>query len=387
MIVVMFAISILTFLLLPRSPTATRRRGSPAASPPRQQIHQIEVKYGFDKPIYVQYLKTMKKIFTGQAYSYTQGFNVLDEIKRGAAGDAVAGDRRRASSGCSRRSSSARWPRCKAGKCTDRVLTVLSMIGVSIPPFFLGAVLLYYLGYKADIFPLGGYVKFTHDPWQWFKHLILPWFTLSVLFIGFYSRVLRSTILDTINEDYVRTARAKGLSERQVLIRHMLRNSLIPIISLWGLDFAPVIGGGAILTESVFNLHGVGQFAAQSIGNLDIIPILVIVMLDRVRRRAAGGRRSTSSTRSSTRGSGSPDEPPTAAPLLEVDDLNVSFATEDGVVQAVDGVSFTVGRGRGRGDRRRVGLGQVGDRDDADGPDARAQRPVRGHRRPSTGPS
>ncbi len=82
-------------------------------------------------------------------------------------------------------------------------------------------------------------MKFTTSPWQWFMHLILPWFTLSVLFIGFYSRVLRSTILDTINEDYVRTAHAKGLSDRQVLVRHVLRNSLIPIISLWGLDMAP----------------------------------------------------------------------------------------------------------------------------------------------------
>ena len=79
--------------------------------------------------------------------------------------------------------------------------------------------------------------------------------------------MLRSTILDMVNEDFVRTARAKGLSERQVLLRHVLRNSLIPIVSLWGLDFAQVIGGGAILTETVFNLHGVGQYAAQSIGS------------------------------------------------------------------------------------------------------------------------
>jgi peptide/nickel transport system permease protein len=121
-------------------------------------------------------------------------------------------------------------------------------------------------------------VKFTDDPWQWFVHLIGPWFTLSVLFVGFYSRVLRSTILDTMSEDFVRTAKAKGLSERQVLLRHTLRNSLIPIISLWGLDLAQVIGGGAILTESVYNLHGVGQLAAISIQSLDIIPILVIVM-------------------------------------------------------------------------------------------------------------
>src|SRR5207248_11344944 len=116
------------------------------------------------------------------------------------------------------------------------------------------------------------------DPAQWLTHMILPWFTLSVLFVGFYSRVLRSTILDTVNEDYVRTAHAKGLSDRQVLVRHTLRNSLIPIVSLWGLDFAQVIGGGAILTESVYNLHGVGQLAADSIGRLDITTILVIVM-------------------------------------------------------------------------------------------------------------
>jgi peptide/nickel transport system permease protein len=278
MVLVLFAISVLTFLLfeaIPNGDPALRLAGRLATA---TEIQQIRVKYGFNQPIYVQYLHTMGQIFTGQAISYTQGFNVLDEIKQGlpatlslafgagfiwlftsiAVGTLAA---------------------IRAGRYTDRVLTVLSMTGVSFPPFFLGAVLIYFLGYKAAIFPLGGYVKLTQDPIQWVVHLILPWFTLSVLFIGFYSRVLRSTILDTINEDYVRTARAKGLSERQVLVRHILRNSLIPIISLWGLDIAQVIGGGAILTESVFNLHGVGQLARDSIGRLDIIPILVIVML------------------------------------------------------------------------------------------------------------
>jgi peptide/nickel transport system permease protein len=108
--------------------------------------------------------------------------------------------------------------------------------------------------------------------------MILPWTALSALFIGIYSRVMRSTVLDTINEDYVRTATAKGLTRRRVLLHHVVRNSLIPIVALWGLDFAAVIGGGAILTESVFNLHGVGQYAAQSIGQLDVPPVLVIVM-------------------------------------------------------------------------------------------------------------
>ena len=276
MVLVIIVISMVTFLLLLGSGNqASRLAGRNATA---AQVHQIEVKFGFDKPIYVQYVKTMGNIFSGQAYSYTQGINVLDEVGRDfpatlslAFGAGII------------------WlllsvligtlAAVKAGRYTDRVLTVLSMAGVSFPPFFLGAVLLYFLGYKANIFPLGNYVPLTKNPWQWVVHLVLPWITLSVLFIGFYSRVLRSTILDAVNEDYVRTAHAKGLSDRQVLVRHTLRNSLIPIVSLWGLDMAQVIGGGAILTESVFNLHGVGQLAAQSIGNLDLIPLLVIVII------------------------------------------------------------------------------------------------------------
>jgi peptide/nickel transport system permease protein len=136
----------------------------------------------------------------------------------------------------------------------------------------------YYLGFKAGIFPNGGYVELTEDPVDWAYHLVMPWVALSLLFIGIYSRVLRSNVLDTMNEDYVRTARAKGLPERQVLIRHVLRNSLIPIVTLWGLDFGLVVGGGAILTETVFNLEGVGQFAADAVGQLDVPPVLAVTM-------------------------------------------------------------------------------------------------------------
>jgi peptide/nickel transport system permease protein len=270
--------SFVTFILFTAIPTANPavliagRLATPA------EIQQINVKYGFDKPVYVQYVKTMENILTGQAYSYQSGFNVDSEIVQGlpatlslAIGAGII------------------WlltsilvgtlAAIRAGRYTDRILTVLALTGVSMPPFFLGAVLLFYLGYELNWFPLSGYVHLTTDPWQWVVHLILPWFTLSVLFIGIYSRVLRSTILDTINEDFVRTARAKGLSENQVLTRHILRNSLLPIISLWGLDIAQVIGGGAILTESVYNLHGVGQLARDSIQRLDIITLMAIVML------------------------------------------------------------------------------------------------------------
>ena len=113
---------------------------------------------------------------------------------------------------------------------------------------------------------------------DWLHHLILPWIVLAMLFIGVYSRVVRSSVLDTINDDYVRTARAKGLGERRVLRHHVLRNSLIPVITLWGLDFGSVLGGGAILTETVFDIQGVGQYFAESISRLDVPPVLAVTM-------------------------------------------------------------------------------------------------------------
>jgi peptide/nickel transport system permease protein len=277
-VLVLFAISILTFLIfqaIPNGDPALRLAGR-LATP--QQVQDVRQQWGFDKPIYVQYVKTMDKILTGTVISYTQQVNVLDEIRRDAPATislAVGAGVIWLSLGIVFGVLSA----ISAGRWLDRGLTVLSLIGVSTPVFLIGALMLYYLGYKLSLFPLGGYVKLTDSPWGWFTHLLMPWFALSVLFIGVYSRVLRSTILDTINEDYVRAARAKGLSERRVLVHHVLRNSLIPVISLFGLDFAAVIGGGAILTESIFNLNGIGQYAAESIGRLDVPPILVISML------------------------------------------------------------------------------------------------------------
>jgi peptide/nickel transport system permease protein len=276
-IALLFAISLLTFLIfvaMPNSNPALRLAGRTAT---QLQINAVEREWGFNKPIYVQYYRTMEKILTGNVISYTQQINVESQIASDlqptlslAIGAGII------------------WfcfgvlfgvlAAVRAGRLLDRALTVLSLIGVSTPVFFLGAMLLFYLGFKAGLFPNGDYVSITTNPIQWLYHMILPWCTLSAVFIGVYSRVLRSTILDMVNDDFVRTARAKGLTERQVMVRHVLRNSLIPIVSLWGLDFASVIGGGAILTESVFNLQGVGEYAAQSIQLLDVPPVLVITM-------------------------------------------------------------------------------------------------------------
>jgi peptide/nickel transport system permease protein len=278
MLAVMFAISVLTFLIfqaIPNGDPALRLAGRLATA---QQIQDVRKQWGFDRPIYVQYVKTMEKVFNGQVISYTQQQNVESEIWRDlpvtislALGAGVLFLAFGILFGL--------LSAVRAGRFTDRALTVLAMFGISMPAFFLAAIMEYYLAYKAGIFPVGGYVKLLSDPWGWFTHLILPWASLAILYVGIYSRVLRSNTLDTLGEDYVRTARAKGLSERRVLVRHVLRNSLIPIVTLWGLDLAALFGGGALLIELVFNLHGVGQYAAESIGRLDVPPILVITLL------------------------------------------------------------------------------------------------------------
>jgi peptide/nickel transport system permease protein len=277
MLVVLFAVSVLTFLIfnvMPGGDPAVRLAGR---QPDPGQLERIRQEWGFDEPIYVQYVKTMEQVFSGDLTSYTTGEDVMDELLSRAPrtfalaiGAAVMWMVFSVALGV--------FTALRAGKFSDRFLTVLALVGISMPVFWIGALMNYYLGFKWGIFPNGGYVPFTDDPWQWFNHLIMPWTALSILFVGIYSRVLRSDVLETMNEDYVRTARAKGLIERQVLRRHILRNSLIPIVTLWGLDFGAVLGGGTILTETVFDLQGVGQYAAESIGELDVPPVLAITM-------------------------------------------------------------------------------------------------------------
>jgi len=277
MLFVMFAVSVLTFLIfnvIPNGDPAVRMAGK---QPTEEQIEEIREEWSFDKSIPEQYVVTMEKLFTGDMISYFTQLDVVDEIIKGiprtlslAIGAALIWMAFGVGLGL--------FTAMRAGKISDTLLTVLALIGISMPVFWVGALMNHYLGFELGIFPNGGYVEFSESPVDWAYHLILPWTALSILFIGVYSRVLRSNVLDTINEDYVRTARAKGLSERRVLFKHVLRNSLIPVVTLWGLDFAVVIGGGAILTETVFGLQGVGQYAADAIGQLDVPPILAVTM-------------------------------------------------------------------------------------------------------------
>jgi peptide/nickel transport system permease protein len=277
MVAVLFAISLIVFAIfnvIPNNDPAQSMAGKNATP---QLVANITEEWGFDEPLPTQYLTMMEKVFTGDLVSYSSQLDVDQEILEGipatfslCIGAAILW----MSLGILFGYLSA----VKAGRLTDRALTVLALVGISMPVFLLAGIFLYYLTFKTELFPSGGYVPLTEDPLDWAYHLILPWTALAVLFVGFYSRVLRSNMLETMNEDYVRTARAKGLDERQVRVRHVLRNSLIPIVTLFGLDFAAVIGGGAIITESIFNLGGVGQYAADSISNLDLPPIMAVTL-------------------------------------------------------------------------------------------------------------
>jgi peptide/nickel transport system permease protein len=277
MIAVLFAISVIVFLIfnvVPNSNPAIRIAGK-NANP--ELIARVSADLGLDQPLPIQYLTLMKKIFTGQLTSYASSQNVTEQIWRGlpatlslTIGAAVL------------------WmvlavvfgylSAIHSGKFTDRALTILSLVGISMPVFWLAAILLYFFTFKIELFPTSSYIPLTKDPLKWASHLILPWFTLAILYVGFYSRVLRSNMLDVMNEDYVRTARAKGITERQVRIKHVLRNSMIPIVTLFGLDFGAVVGGGAILTETVFNINGVGLYAGRAIGSLDLPPLMGVTM-------------------------------------------------------------------------------------------------------------
>jgi peptide/nickel transport system permease protein len=275
-IAVLFAISVLVFLIfnvVPATNPAARIAGKNATP---QLIKNVEKEWGFDKALPAQYWTQMKLIFTGKVESYNAHINVDKRILEGIPATASL---------CI--GAAIIWlafgflfgyfSAVRAGGITDKALTVLALVGISMPVFWLASLMLYYFTYKLEIFPNSGYVSLS-NPWQWFTHLVLPWISLAILYAGFYSRVLRSSMLDVMNEDYVRTARAKGLSQRQVMTRHVLRNSLIPVITLFGLDFGVLIGGGAIVTESLFNIEGVGLFTAEALKQQDFPSIMAITI-------------------------------------------------------------------------------------------------------------
>jgi peptide/nickel transport system permease protein len=275
-IAVLFAISVLVFLIfnvVPATNPAPRIAGKNADA---ALIKRVEHQWGFDQPLPQQYWTQMKLIFTGKVTSFQSSINVDKRIAEGIPATASL---------CL--GAAIIWlafgflfgylSAVRSGGWLDRGLTVLALVGISMPVFWLASILLYYFTYKIELFPASNYESLS-NPGKWASHLILPWISLAVLFAGFYSRVLRSSMLDVMNEDYVRTARAKGLPQRKVMVKHVLRNSLIPVVTLFGLDFGVLIGGGAIVTESLFNIEGVGLFTAEALQTQDFPSIMAVTL-------------------------------------------------------------------------------------------------------------
>ena len=166
----------------------------------------------------------------------------------------------------------------RKGTLFDRFSMGVALAGVSLPIFFTGLIALELFSYKWPIFPNVQFVPFTQNPVEWARNLILPWITLAFLYAALYARLTRAGMLETMSEDYIRTARAKGLPERKVVAKHGLRAALTPIVTIFGMDLGLLLGG-AIITEVTFSLHGLGLFTVQAVQNQDLPEILGVTML------------------------------------------------------------------------------------------------------------
>ena len=283
-VLVMFALSVLVFLIFFATPGVDPASRIAGRNADPQTLKQVRHDFGLDRPAPVQYGIMMKKLFWSRDLTsfVNRGAKVIPQITDAAPvtlslvfGAAIIWVVVAIAMGLA--------AAVMRGTFVDPLLMILGLIGISMPVFWLGEVvnLVTQSRLHSELFswvPALGYTPITSDPWQWFLQLLFPWLTLSVLYIGFYGRVLRSSLIEAQNEDFVRTARSKGLTERRVLFRHVLRTSMITFVSLFGLDFGALVAGGALLTEVVFGLPGVGKLTYDSLQNLDLPVIMATVL-------------------------------------------------------------------------------------------------------------
>jgi len=281
-ILVLWIISVVVFVMFFVAPHDVARllagRQANAA-----EIEAIRRNLGLNRPILDQYISWVSKLVHGDlGYSYRGSVPVRDLLASRlpvtaslAFGAAILWLLIGVGAGVL----AAVRPR----KVADRVVTFAALFFYSMPTFLLGLLLLYFAFYKLytaglPLFPGGGYVNFTENPIGWTDHLILPWFTLALVTAAVYSRLTRATMLDALGEDYIRTARSKGISEWRVIFRHALRSALTPVVTQFGIDLGALLGG-AIVTENVFGLPGLGQLAVQSIFDQNLPVIIGIVVV------------------------------------------------------------------------------------------------------------
>ncbi|MQY39489.1 Glutathione transport system permease protein GsiC [Streptomyces sp. RB17] len=295
LLLVVSAVTFAIFFLVPRlgGQTATQlatqyvgKDANPAS------IAAIKHNLGLDQPIYVQFWHYIKGLFVGAdykfgpdathcnapcfGYSFKSHIEVWPQLEQKipvsfslAVGAAVIWVIFGVTTGV--------ISALRKGKPIDRISMFIALAGVSLPIFFTGQVINALFIYQWPIWDSTDYVPFTQNPGQWAWHLLLPWISLAFLFSATYARLTRAGMLETMSEDYIRTARAKGLKERTVVTKHGLRATLTPIVTIFGIDFGTLIGT-AVLTETVFSLKGIGAYSIQAIQDNDL-PIVMGVTL------------------------------------------------------------------------------------------------------------
>jgi peptide/nickel transport system permease protein len=284
-VVLLFLVSFITFVIFYLLPTADPAALRAGRQPNPQLVEQIRHNLGLDNPWYQHYFDYMKRLVLhfDFGYSYQNNISVKQQIFDRlpasisvAVGAAVifliSGIGVGIISAIRRRT------------LLDRTTMGLSLVAISAPVYWLGLVALYLFASDIGKFPIpffkgaGSYVPFSQDPSIWFQSLLLPWIVLAASFAALYARLLRANLIETMSEDYIRTARAKGLSERRVVFRHGLRSAITPIVTAAGLDLG-ILLGGTILVETVFNIPGIGRLAFDSIQNSDLPMIQGTVLI------------------------------------------------------------------------------------------------------------
>jgi peptide/nickel transport system permease protein len=302
-VVLLFVVSIVVFgifFYIPRLAGATpddlasRYEGKTANA---EQTHEMAVRLGFTDPLYVQYGRFAKGILVGADYNtgpvaehcpapcfgysfithnpvWPELLNRLPVTVSLAIGGALIWLLAGVATGV--------LSALRKGSVFDRAAMGVALAGVSLPIFFTGLVSLSIFSYGLHwTAPGGSFTPFTQNPADWAYDLILPWITLAFLYAAGYARLTRAGMLETMGEDYIRTARAKGLPERTVVIKHGLRSALTPILTIFGLDLGLLLGG-AILTESTYSLPGIGKYAVDAITNNDLPKVLGVTMMGAV---------------------------------------------------------------------------------------------------------
>jgi len=283
-LIVVFCVLGITYIVFYKLPAGNPALRFAGHSPTQQELNEIEQRLGLNQPWYVQFGKYSWHFFTGDkygwpglGYTFASGASVKSLVFAratrtlllivgaaflwltvGVAIGVLSAVRRRS--------------------VVDRAAMGFALFGISTPVFWLGLMMLYIFWRELGWAGGAGYVSPTESVSGFFSHMILPWVTLALLYAAFYARMTRNNLLETLGEDYIRTARAKGLPERTVIFKHGLRASLTPIVTMFGMDIALLVGG-AVITESVFNLQGLGYLAINSASNQDLPIVAGVVVL------------------------------------------------------------------------------------------------------------